>query len=157
MAWTNPRTWVAGEKPSAATLNTHIRDNLKAIGDAWTAYTPTLTNWTLGNGTIVGAYSQAGKTVHWRVKYTAGSTSTYVGNATFSLPATVTGSPFAFPVGRATLADISAGTRATRTALSTDGTTFLLRDEAGVTVNATIPWTWATGDIIEVCGTYEAT
>lgn len=29
--WTAPRTWVAGEKPTAATLNTHIRDNLEAI------------------------------------------------------------------------------------------------------------------------------
>ena len=31
MGWTNPRTWVAGEKPSAATLNAHIRDNLNAL------------------------------------------------------------------------------------------------------------------------------
>ena len=31
MAWTNPRTWVATEKPPAATLNTHIRDNLLAL------------------------------------------------------------------------------------------------------------------------------
>lgn len=31
MGWTTPRTWVAGEKPSAATLNTHIRDNLNAL------------------------------------------------------------------------------------------------------------------------------
>lgn len=33
MAWTNPRTWVAGEKPTAATLNTHIRDNLAHLGN----------------------------------------------------------------------------------------------------------------------------
>lgn len=31
MAWTSPRTWVAGEKPTAATMNTHIRDNLVAL------------------------------------------------------------------------------------------------------------------------------
>lgn len=29
--WTAPRTWVAGEKPPAATLNSHIRDNLEAL------------------------------------------------------------------------------------------------------------------------------
>lgn len=29
--WTSPRTWVAGEKPSAATMNAHIRDNLNAL------------------------------------------------------------------------------------------------------------------------------
>lgn len=29
--WTAPRTWVAGEMPPAATLNSHIRDNLEAL------------------------------------------------------------------------------------------------------------------------------
>ena len=31
MGWTNPRTWVAGEKPTAAVMNQHIRDNLLAL------------------------------------------------------------------------------------------------------------------------------
>jgi len=29
--WTSPRTWVAGEKPPASTLNAHIRNNLEAL------------------------------------------------------------------------------------------------------------------------------
>ena len=28
VSWTSPRTWVAGENPTAATLNTHLRDNV---------------------------------------------------------------------------------------------------------------------------------
>lgn len=32
MAWTTPRTWVVGEIVTAALLNTHLRDNLNAIG-----------------------------------------------------------------------------------------------------------------------------
>ncbi|GAA1790242.1 hypothetical protein GCM10009795_039930 [Nocardioides hankookensis] len=31
MAWTAPRTWVAGEIVSASMLNTHLRDNLLAL------------------------------------------------------------------------------------------------------------------------------
>lgn len=31
MAWTAPRTWVAGEVPTAAIFNTHLRDNLLAL------------------------------------------------------------------------------------------------------------------------------
>ena len=31
MAWTTPRTWTDGEIPTAAVLNTHIRDNLNAL------------------------------------------------------------------------------------------------------------------------------
>lgn len=29
--WTTPRTWVAGETPTAATYNAHVRDNLTAL------------------------------------------------------------------------------------------------------------------------------
>ncbi len=32
MAWTVPRTWVTGEQVTAALMNTHIKDNLLAIG-----------------------------------------------------------------------------------------------------------------------------
>ena len=31
MAWTTPRTWVVSEVPTAALLNTHLRDNLLAL------------------------------------------------------------------------------------------------------------------------------
>lgn len=34
MAWTTPRTWVAGEIPTAALLNTHLRDNLTHLYEA---------------------------------------------------------------------------------------------------------------------------
>lgn len=34
MAWTSPRTWTAGEAPTAATFNTHVRDNLNYLYDA---------------------------------------------------------------------------------------------------------------------------
>lgn len=33
MAWTSPRTWVAGEVVTAAELNTHVRDNLNYLHD----------------------------------------------------------------------------------------------------------------------------
>ena len=31
MAWTTPRTWADGEIPTAALMNTHIKDNLNAV------------------------------------------------------------------------------------------------------------------------------
>lgn len=45
MAWTSPRTWVSGETVTAALLNTHLRDNLLALGGttaAWVSFTPAL-------------------------------------------------------------------------------------------------------------------
>ncbi len=46
--WTTPRTWTTGEFPSAATMNTHVRDNFGAVwhemaGGAGAAATMTTT------------------------------------------------------------------------------------------------------------------
>lgn len=46
MAWSTPRTWVAGDVLTAGQLNQELRDNLTAahaLGvDGWTSWTPTL-------------------------------------------------------------------------------------------------------------------
>lgn len=69
-----------------------VRNLAAAIGDPWTAYNPTwtavTTNPTLGNGTLVGAYRMIGKTMHFRIVLTVGSTTT-LGNGAymFGLPA----------------------------------------------------------------------
>lgn len=52
MAWTTPRTWVAGEIVTAAIMNTHVRDNLNEIRN----YYPRVlfsANGSLGNATTV--------------------------------------------------------------------------------------------------------
>jgi len=40
MAWTSPRTWVAGELVTAALMNAHVRDNLIALKDPPTEFDP---------------------------------------------------------------------------------------------------------------------
>ena len=50
MAWNVPSVFTALSVLTAAKLN-QIRDSLNAIGDSWTAYTPTLGNWTKNSGT----------------------------------------------------------------------------------------------------------
>ena len=103
MVWTAPSTWLAGSVVTAAKLNEQLRDNLQAIGDPWTAYAPVwtaaTTNPVIGNGTITGAYIQAGKFIVWRFAIISGTTTTYgSGNYSISLP--VPGnSLFPLPVG----------------------------------------------------------
>lgn len=76
MAWTAPRSWSVGEIPTAAEFNTHLRDNLLAAfpaGVTFTSYTPALTTFDLGSGTVTpnlgstgvasGRYLQIGKLV----------------------------------------------------------------------------------------------
>lgn len=46
MAWTTPRTWVAGEVVTSALMNTHLRDNMnQAIGPAATTVSALNTAW----------------------------------------------------------------------------------------------------------------
>jgi hypothetical protein len=156
MTWVSPRTWLAGEKLTAAKLQ-ELSDSLKAIGDPWASYTPTLTA-SVSNpapSAYSGGYIQAGKLVMFRFKITMSAT---VGSGTYSIALPVAGNalfPAAF--GRADLFDSSAGVIYPRTLLSSGGSTLgVLNDENATRVAATVPFTFATGDIIAGYGMYEA-
>jgi hypothetical protein len=159
MAWTSPRTWIAGETLTAALLNTHVRDNLlelNSTASAWSTYTPTLTNFT---ATITEArYKQIGKTVtgHVNLTLTAGAS----GTVGVSLPVT----PVAFagtfcPVGTAFATDTGSGYHIGAAFLTTTGTNraeFTSGASSAAVWNATAPFTWASTDILRMHFTYEA-
>lgn len=153
MTWTDPRTWVAGEVVTDGLLNAHVRDNLKAIGDARQTYTPVLSGWTLGNGTLLGYYSQAGKWITGTIIFTFGSTSTTSGNLRVSLP--VPAAHYPHPVGQAGINDASAGYY-WRTALTTTTSVLQIASESDARVTGTVPMTWATGDQCLIEFAYEA-
>lgn len=169
MAWTTPRTWVAGETVTAALMNTHVRDNLKAVGDPWVAYTPAWTSSgtapALGNGTIAGGYVDRGNTVDFRLKMTLGSTST-VGTGTyrFSIPFATTLAAGSVIAGAASFEDVgTAFYPCMFRRASTDTTIELLYPVvAGAVVNsgvvgAATPVVPGNGDIYYAAGTYERT
>lgn len=158
MVYIEPTVKVSGAGILAADYNQDVRDNFKTLADPWTSYAPTLTNWTVGNGSLTGNYVKFGRLTFFRLRFDAGSTSTFVGNPIFGLP-TEAVTTFSLPCGQALLADSSgsgASFRATRTALINSGTDLLLRAEDGSVLSSTVPWTWASGDTIEVSGFYQA-
>lgn len=57
-------------------------------GWSWSSWSPTLTNVTIGNGTLEAKYIQSGKTVFGRISVLFGTTTTISGAFTFSLPVT---------------------------------------------------------------------
>lgn len=65
------------------------------LPQAWTSYTPTVTNLTTGDGTLASSYVQFGKTVIYRGRFTFGSTSSVGGVLTVTLPVTAKGSTYA--------------------------------------------------------------
>ena len=161
MAWTTPRTWVDGETVTAAIQNLHVRDNLNDLRlswAAWTSYTPTLTGFTLGNGTITGASLTIGKTVLWRVSLTFGTTTTAASaSPTFTLPATGLAASN-LPVN-ALFYDLSTTTyyQAVGRQNSTTTVALAIPGASGVftTPTTTTPFTWTTGDVILASGVVE--
>ena len=154
MTWVDPRTWLAGEKITAAKMQT-IRDALKAIGDPWQSWIPALTSsGTAPTYTSSGTYLQAGRWVEFEFNITITTAGT--GNYSISLP--VTGANL-FPRSfvNAGCYDQSAGLIYPRHGISTgSNTTFVLNNTDSTRVSATSPFTFASPDQIAGYGSYQA-
>jgi hypothetical protein len=129
--------------------------------DAWIAYTPTLTNITLGSGgTSAFFYQRVGKAVNVRGRITLGTSGALTGVATFTLPVNSILSDQFWDFG-AILNDsgttfypgvVRVGT-STATVLATNAAATYT---TAVNTSATIPFTWASTDVINVGFTYES-
>lgn len=160
------QTWtdgVGGGTPlSAARLNT-LETGVAALG-VWTTWVPTATaGLVVNNGVFSGRYSLIGKTCNWWMSYTVGSTDTFSGVFTFSLPVATSASwTTPSPIGVSYFQDSSAGSssRISGTAFKAASAAFFLLVNnlaSSSNVNTTTPWTWATGDTIYISGSYETT
>lgn len=156
-----PTTLVAGDTTALVTKFNDHRDALKALSEAWTAYTTTWSAPTppaIGNGTLVAAYTQTNKLVQFRINLTFGSsTSAGAGNWSFSLPvvphAAITAN---MGIGNGLLYDASAPTYLPCGGGYLGGSLIYLAGGLGGVAAPTNPWTWAVGDKVSVSGTYEA-
>jgi hypothetical protein len=129
---------------------------------AWTSYTPiwsaTGSAPTLGNATLGGKYVQIGKLVTFRMSFTFGSTSAAgTGAFRFTLPVTAANSGGNGDVFVARILDTGTQQYNAFASLTSSTTLFVsYTGEVGSGVGAGAPITWATGDLIEVSGSYEA-
>lgn len=130
-------------------------------GGDYTAWTPTLSGITLGNGTVQARYGRVGKLVHCEVVITFGSTTTMGTGPAFTLPVTALVGAYQMPTmvsledsGTAVSQGLGLFTSTGQiaiTALGTSGTYGSI-----VTITSTIPHTWANGDRIYCTTIYEA-
>jgi hypothetical protein len=132
---------------------------LKYTG-GWTTWTPTFTNFTLGNGTLTARYQKIGKTVNYYLEVTLGSTSSVTGTIIFTYPITPSSARQAGQ-GNATMGDSGvqgyigaiggwSATQGFLVALTTSGS---YAGEAQT--SATVPFTWTTNDFFFLSGTFE--
>ncbi len=128
------------------------------------SYTPTLTNITIGNGSVSASYLQMGKVVYWQALITFGSTTSLGALPRISVPVAASVSSYG-PVmsthsyavdassGSSYYMDV-VGTSTTDVLLVTFGSTSAL--SGNQPISNTVPFTWATSDTIQVGGVYFA-
>lgn len=129
---------------------------------AWQTWTPTLANITAGNGTTVAIYTQIGKTVIAKFKFTLGNTSSMGTAPTFTLPVTASANWVVNDtVGFGTANDTGSGspldviidsTTVARPLAVTAGGTYA----SWANITSAIPFSWGTGDFIQCTIIYEA-
>jgi hypothetical protein len=125
----------------------------------WTTYSPSIsgTGWALGNATVTARYIQRGTTVHFRMWITWGSTSTY-GSASPVLALPVTAKDVHAAELYAEANDVGSNVYKLYPSMaSTTGVRCNVIGASGASVAliSTVPFTWVTGDMLKVNGTYE--
>lgn len=135
---------------------------LNAIGD-WASYTPTLGAWAIGNGTMSGAYIQIDKVCWFYAEAYFGTTSTYVGSPTITMPVNMETSqthqdniPNQISV-RCRDATGSSVVRGCAQYNATGSVLLGIDDTSGsyatyAALSSTVPFTWATTDFVTVAG-----
>jgi hypothetical protein len=163
-SFTNPSASSLLTSPSHAQQHADINDAVEAleakvaIGNTvlgtYTAYTPTFTNITVGNGTTSAAYCQVNNFVHAYGSLSFGSTTTVASIISLVLPVNHAVSLPAFAYGFVQCRDASTGVFYPGGTRFNSTTNSVFAGSYGVTgsntflniLNATVPFTWAVGD-----------
>ena len=147
---------------TTAQISSTYATQLDFPAGAWTSYTPTLSNLTLGNGTLSAAYVKLGKLVVVRFRMVFGSTSSMGSFPGVTLPFTAAANLNDFFIGGTAFEDAGTTTWLGRSRLSsTSGFDFVFDTVSGTKVSysflsSTAPMTWATNDVIRSTFMYEA-
>jgi len=139
----------------------------EATGLKWqgtpTAWTPSITNLTVGNGSFAASYVQIGKIVFAKLKFSFGSTSAITGGIFSTMPVSASGNTQGATVlGNLYMED--AGTQAFLGLVDYRGGNLVNLNPTTASgtyvgysaTSATVPFTWATGDYFTAQFIYEA-
>ena len=120
----------------------------------WTSYTPTVTNVTIGNGTLSAQWRRVGDSLFGQVSVRLGSTSSVSEQPSFSIPTglLVDASKLSAAdtsVGGGWAIDVSTDTRYVFTCFSF-GSNIVAQSNASLPVNSTVPFTWSNTDYLDL-------
>jgi hypothetical protein len=125
-----------------------LLDDVDAFVTNWVSYTPTLTNVTLGNGTLTAKWARHNKTILVNVLVLFGSTTSITGSLIVSLPVNNIAAAFGMTLGDVGMYDISATARYRGVAMYDSASTVggFTNATPLAAINATAPFTWAVND-----------
>ena len=135
---------------TASDVNTYLMGE----GGAWTTFTPTYADLTIGNGVVDAKFARYGRTIHFSINILFGSTTSVTGNIVIlGLPVAMRAAEYSGGF-RGSARDGSAAVYSSIHARANSTTAFGLQADASI-VNATVPFEWASGDRLFMSGTYE--
>lgn len=130
---------------------------------AWSTWSPTWTNVTTTGSTTAAYYIQIGKTVFWRLMFTFGAATAFTGEPRFTLPVTSLSAAYAdsaqvgfgsaIDTGAAAYGIIAFYVNTTTVGLRTFGAAGTYINQ--VSLSATVPFAFASGDSVQLQGFYE--
>ena len=128
------------------------------VGGVWQSYTPTLSNITLGNGTLAARWARVGKTITGNIRFVAGGTTSYsAGNLALSVPVAPAAWISALDVIGSGWIDNGSGAtrRGTTIQLASSGSSNMQHLYEGGTVMNNAPFTFTTTSRISMQFMYE--
>lgn len=153
---------VTASSASVANLDADKVDGLNAA--EWQSYSPTLTNITIGNGTVTAMFRRFGKSVEFWVRIVFGTTSSMGTDPRVSVPTSIDSNESAVgsPIGVGVLTDtgvqnyvgvpfISSSTEVRVFAFQVSGSNVIY-----AATTATVPFTWGNTDSLFIAGSYQA-
>jgi hypothetical protein len=151
-----PARLAVGANNTSLVANSSAATGLEWQG-AWTTWTPTWSNVTIGNGVVTSRYQRIGNTVTFYLKFVLGTTSSVSNYLQFTLPFSVRDEihflSSAFDNSITTWYPIDARASAENVFIyAVNGT---IGYSYYVLSGTNVPFTWATSDNIVIAGTYE--
>ena len=165
MAWTTPGTATAGSVLTASFWNTQVRDNfveqfpVNATVQDWV---PVMSGgWLMGNATYTAKYWRVGKIVSFYANIVIGSTTTKGTQLIITVP--VNAATFhGLMACNAYFEDVGSANVGAMVIINDVNKVELLAVNSSTTytqgslITSTVPFTWATNDVIRFSGSYVA-